>query len=172
METKTLDQHGHCPVCDYDWDGGSILESWKEKREAGQDYYVGRSDTDLEAEMHEFYSPPFRWSRLIGVEIQGKYDGVSEWMCPRCNSRWDRWTENLIRAGKKHLKKTKINWHSVEQLLLPSVLFPDPLEFMEWCSSATKEDLLGAKEACEQDPDADLHLIYVTSLLNDLKTNL
>lgn len=31
-------------------------------------------------------------SRMIGIEYQGRYDGVSEWHCKLCNTRWDRWT--------------------------------------------------------------------------------
>lgn len=37
------------------------------------------------------------YSRLIAVEIQGMYDGVSEWLCPDCGVRWDRFTgERLV----------------------------------------------------------------------------
>lgn len=34
-------------------------------------------------------------SRLIGVEILGKYDGVSYWQCPDCKATWNRWTGKL-----------------------------------------------------------------------------
>lgn len=40
-------------------------------------------------------TPQF-YSRLIGVEIPGKYDGVSEWLCPDCGVRWDRFTGALL----------------------------------------------------------------------------
>lgn len=30
-------------------------------------------------------------SRLIGVEIQGVYDGVLFWACPDCGGTWNRW---------------------------------------------------------------------------------
>ena len=33
------------------------------------------------------------FSRLIGIEIQGKYDGVLAWRCPDCAATWDRWPE-------------------------------------------------------------------------------
>jgi hypothetical protein len=33
-----------------------------------------------------------KYTRCIGVEIQGKYDGVSFWRCPDCKVQWDRWT--------------------------------------------------------------------------------
>lgn len=41
-----------------------------------------------------------RYSRLIGVEIQGEYDGVSIWKCPDCRSQWDRWSGKLMRREK------------------------------------------------------------------------
>lgn len=33
-----------------------------------------------------------KYSRLIGIERRGVYDGVVEWMCPDCGARWDRFT--------------------------------------------------------------------------------
>lgn len=32
------------------------------------------------------------YSKIIGVV---KYDRVSEWICPLCSARWDRWTNKL-----------------------------------------------------------------------------
>ena len=32
------------------------------------------------------------YTRLLGVEYQGGYDGISEWRCPDCAARWNRWT--------------------------------------------------------------------------------
>ena len=36
-----------------------------------------------------------RYSRMVGIEIQGGYDGVdgvSYWYCPECHTYWDRFT--------------------------------------------------------------------------------
>lgn len=33
------------------------------------------------------------YSRMIGYEIQGLYDGVAFWMCPDCGIRWHRFPE-------------------------------------------------------------------------------
>lgn len=33
------------------------------------------------------------YSRGIGVEIQGVYDGVLFWRCPDCGHDWHRWPE-------------------------------------------------------------------------------
>lgn len=39
-------------------------------------------------------------SRLIGVEYAygspERYDGVSEWRCPDCRSRFGRWTGDIL----------------------------------------------------------------------------
>ena len=31
-----------------------------------------------------------KYSRIIGYEIRGVYDGVAFWMCPECGARWHR----------------------------------------------------------------------------------
>ncbi|MFW6017000.1 MAG: hypothetical protein ACOCRK_11225 [bacterium] len=64
-----IDKHGKCPECGEDWDGG-----------------------DIPKKSRKHYSPPYKWSKLIGVEIPEKYDGVSYWMCPKCKTTRDRWT--------------------------------------------------------------------------------
>jgi len=33
-----------------------------------------------------------KYSSLIGLEIQGGYDGISYWACPKCKVVWDRFT--------------------------------------------------------------------------------
>jgi len=30
---------------------------------------------------------------IFGLEIPGKYDGVSYWCCKSCKTSWNRWTE-------------------------------------------------------------------------------
>lgn len=32
------------------------------------------------------------YSKMMGIEIQGGYDGVSYWACPNCKVVWDRFT--------------------------------------------------------------------------------
>jgi len=36
------------------------------------------------------------YSRLIGIEIQGGYDGISYWKCPDCKAQWDRFTGERV----------------------------------------------------------------------------
>ena len=36
------------------------------------------------------------YSRLIGIEIQGAHDGISQWLCPDCKYTWDLFTGKEI----------------------------------------------------------------------------
>lgn len=36
------------------------------------------------------------FSRMIGVEIPGLYDGVCYWMCPDCGERWHRFADGRV----------------------------------------------------------------------------
>lgn len=38
--------------------------------------------------------PPHFYSTKIGMEIPGVYDGILFWVCPVCNGRWHRFSEN------------------------------------------------------------------------------
>jgi hypothetical protein len=48
----------------------------------------------LRAYIQQSYSPPYKFSRLIGVELPyshpGHYDGVSYYMCPDCQHKFPR----------------------------------------------------------------------------------
>lgn len=33
------------------------------------------------------------YSRAIGIEIRGVYDGALYWRCPYCQKSWHRWPE-------------------------------------------------------------------------------
>lgn len=85
----TLDKYGCCPVCGANWDNGSIFDALR-----AQTYYDAKTDDELRALIEESYSPPHRFSRLIGVELPlnhpQHYDGVSLWRCPDCNHEWNR----------------------------------------------------------------------------------
>lgn len=43
----------------------------------------------------ELGDPPRYYSKLIGIEIEGGYDGVSVWLCPVCRARWNRFGKVL-----------------------------------------------------------------------------
>lgn len=63
-----------CPECGADWQGKPIPKKDRHNYPKGSTHY----------------------SRLIGVEIRGGYDGVSYWECPDCHTRWDRFTGEKI----------------------------------------------------------------------------
>lgn len=48
------------------------------------------------------YSPDSRthYSRKIGIEERGVYDGILYWMCPDCGGKWHRWTHNSYLRDK------------------------------------------------------------------------
>lgn len=66
-----------CPSCGADFDGGPIPESIREN-----------------------YSPPYRWSRKIGIVCPHR-DRLVSWQCPDCGHQWERTaaTEWLGRSG-------------------------------------------------------------------------
>lgn len=39
-----------------------------------------------------YYGDATHYSRKLGVEIPGVYDGVLYWACPDCGARWHRWS--------------------------------------------------------------------------------
>lgn len=85
-----------CPKCGSDWDGGSILETFIKQRDEGVKCWKDMSDEQIEKEMKESYSPPYRWSRKIGIELDYNhpkhYDGISYWQCPDCKTTFNRFT--------------------------------------------------------------------------------
>lgn len=83
-----------CPVCGANWNAGDIYEVLR-----NHDGYKGwTNEKILEAASHYGWSKenPKHFTRLIGIEILGQYDGVSIWRCPDCGSEWDRFTNKLI----------------------------------------------------------------------------
>jgi hypothetical protein len=84
-----LNHHGNCPECGVSWDAGNIFDVLRP-----QDWCKDMSDDELRAYVHQCYSPPYKFSRIVGIEYAydhpQHYDGVSEWMCPDCKHRWPR----------------------------------------------------------------------------------
>ena len=66
-----------CKLCDADLRGEPIPQEYIDKG------YYGEEAT--------------HYSRLIGIEIQGGYDGISYWKCPECNGMWDRFTGEEVK---------------------------------------------------------------------------
>ena len=43
-------------------------------------------------------------SRVIGVEYQGGYDGVSEWQCADCGYRQGRWSGKELVGDEREVR--------------------------------------------------------------------
>lgn len=84
-----INAFGTCPECNANWCAGDIFDALR-----GQDWCKDKSDEELRAFIEQSYSPPYKFSRLIGVELAydhpEHYDGVSYWMCPDCKKQWPR----------------------------------------------------------------------------------
>ncbi len=82
-------KHKNCPNCGSDFDGGSILDTFISQRNDGVKCWQGKSDSDIELLVKKYYSPPYRWERIIGVELPHDhpdyYDGISFYKCPDCD---------------------------------------------------------------------------------------
>lgn len=95
-KTILLPKQRTCPKCNSDWDGGSILETFIRQRDEGAEYLKGKSNEEIEQYMKESYSPPYRWGREIGIELEwnhpNHYDGVSYWQCPDCQTTFNRFS--------------------------------------------------------------------------------
>lgn len=98
-----LDHHGNCPKCGVSWDGGRIWEVWRAMKDS--EYYQSKTDEELQAMEKSSYSEPYHFSKLLGIEVLEKYDGISYWQCPSCKATWDRWTEELIKDIKNDKPK-------------------------------------------------------------------
>lgn len=80
-----------CPVCGTNWDEGLIVDSFKRKREEGDKFWIDKTDQEIEEMILNNYAPPYRFSRLIAITNMC-LDQVTEFMCPDCNTVWDRET--------------------------------------------------------------------------------
>lgn len=65
---------------------------------------------DLRASIIPDTNPPEYYSRIIGVEIRGVYDGTLFWECPFCESRFHRFRQgtDLWRKAEPYVKKLPI----------------------------------------------------------------
>lgn len=77
-----MSDHGNCPNCGVDLNGGSIWEHFfKEKGNA--------EEADRIAEMYGATREKGQWGREIGI-YNMETDRTVQWKCPDCNHTWDR----------------------------------------------------------------------------------
>lgn len=86
----------NCPKCKSSWIGESILDTFIAQRDKGAVWCQGLSDEQIMDYIKKSYGPPYVWKREIGIEIQGKYDGISYYQCPDCKAYFDRFTKKEV----------------------------------------------------------------------------
>ena len=108
-----------CPECNASWDGGDILEFFKDMRDDDEHedhkYYKDETDEEL-LKMAKKYGwseeTPKRFGKVIGVELPlydpEHYDGISYWLCPGCNVAWNRWTGKRTERFIKPIEDQKL----------------------------------------------------------------
>lgn len=78
----------HCPKCGTPW----------EEEETIYEHFLQRYGSEEKArETAAMYgctpeNPKHFGKDVVGIEIPGKYDGVSYWQCQKCDTVFDRWT--------------------------------------------------------------------------------
>jgi hypothetical protein len=91
-----IDSLFRCPKCGANWKGKPIPKK----------------------DRHLYAKGSTHFSRLIGIEIPEKFDGVSYWQCPDCHTRWDRWTGIITGGGlKMKVKLTKCDIRCIRNWL-------------------------------------------------------
>lgn len=84
-ETVALSSIGCCPECGANWDDGPIYDKLRE-----HPAYSDKTDAEVRAIAEQYGDPDGHFSRLVGVEVRGLYDGVLYWECPDCHKQWPR----------------------------------------------------------------------------------
>ena len=116
MKNTDLSKAKNCPKCNANWEGGSILETFKEQQKVKGSWCENMTDE----EMLEGYSPPYRWSRQIGIELPldhpNHYDGISYWQCPDCKTTFNRFTgkEEVIKSIQE-IKKVNPKFIKIDE---------------------------------------------------------
>lgn len=78
-----MTDHGHCPSCKADMNGGSIWQTMLEQ--SGGD----EAEADRSAEMYGATRTSGRWGREIGLYNPVR-DMTTHYQCPDCNHIWKR----------------------------------------------------------------------------------
>lgn len=94
-----MSDHGHCPHCNADLNGGSIWQTGKHlAMTTGGDTWPtvpARNEAEAEARADKYAAAygatrtSGQWGRQIGVSCVTR-DRIVEWQCPDCNKTWDR----------------------------------------------------------------------------------
>jgi predicted RNA-binding Zn-ribbon protein involved in translation (DUF1610 family) len=77
-----MSEHGHCPNCGVDLDGGSIWQTFFDR-------YQSEAEADRAAEMYGATREKGQWGREIGI-YDMNLDRTVMWQCPDCEHQWKR----------------------------------------------------------------------------------
>ena len=77
-----MSEHGYCPNCNTDLDGGLIFETFMAK-------YNDRAKALEVAEMYGATETNGQWGREIALYDINK-DRTTAYRCPDCNHEWER----------------------------------------------------------------------------------
>lgn len=100
-----IDENGNCPNCNCNWDGGDIYEHLK-----NHESYKSYSKKELRKTAGMYgWTPktPPRFSHLIGLEYPEVYDGIWEWQCPECKTRFPRF------KGQELVKQKQLEFSTI-----------------------------------------------------------
>ena len=91
-------EHGRCPSCNADLDGGSIWQTGYDLARDGKHFYQAGMDAGHEEaeKLADAYAAAYgatrekgRWGRQIGI-CSLEHDRTVAWRCPDCNHEWGR----------------------------------------------------------------------------------
>lgn len=74
-------EHGYCPHCGANLDGGDIVETFIQQNKTPEEAMAI-------AQNYGYKPGHTQWGRLIGIEFDN--DRVEYWQCPDCNGKWPR----------------------------------------------------------------------------------
>lgn len=89
-----------CDGCGADLRGAAIDEDSLHYYNHGPNGEFLATIEDYRAVADQIENPTTHYSRVIGVEYQGGYDGVSEWRCPDCGRREGRFSGKVLEDGE------------------------------------------------------------------------
>jgi hypothetical protein len=77
-----MNEHGYCPNCNANLDGGSIWQHFYEK-------YGTERQADETAALYGATKEKGAWGRAIAIYDRDK-DRTVAWVCPDCKHQWER----------------------------------------------------------------------------------
>lgn len=89
-----------CDGCGADLRGTAIPEDSLHHYNHGPNGEFLATIEDYRAVADQIENPTTHFCRVIGIEYQGGYDGVSEWRCPDCGRREGRWSGKVLGEGE------------------------------------------------------------------------